>query len=574
MATGAGTGQGARHVRWLVAGSLVCAALVGGTAMASAERWRIDHREGTLFSTVVSPDGDDVAAASVAISREWAPEPVDEVLVARDDLFADTLASGARQMDTPLLLTASDALDPLIGEELTRLAPARITVLGGTEAISEEVFGALQDHASQVTRLAGGSRVDTSIAIADATWPQADSAIVVRAFGPDPTTSVVDSLSAGAAAAATGQPVLLTPTDGLTDALVSYLARGIAVVTIVGGTEAVSDDVRQEIEDLGISVRRVSGSERHATAVAVATELFDAPSAAAVDRVVIADGVTDHAWASGLAMAGSAAHRGAPVLLTNGAPTPPEPTAEWLSDGGRELVCAPFVPDRACDGIADPPPVTVRGTTVDAATGQPLDGARIRVVRGEDPPIRTTSDDHGRFELAAPVGGVVMTAAHAGYEPATATRTLVYGHDVSVELRLDPHPGGDEIVLITGAEGTPLFEEPAMSPGEATQRTLTITNEGLPSSVRLYATGGGDLAPHLEVLIEEIGAGGVIVELFHGTLAELVDRHDSFPNGVGNWRAARGARLDYRITTTLSRGLDDGLQGASADAVLWWEARG
>src|SRR5699024_9302374 len=157
MAVRTGSSQRIPRVRWLLIIGVLGVAMAGATAAASVERWRIEHAEGTLFPQVVALHGDDIAAASVAITHEWADD-VDEVLIARDDLFADTLASGARQSSVPLLLTDSHVLDPVVAAELQRLSPAQITILGGADAISADVATELETYAATVTRLEGASR--------------------------------------------------------------------------------------------------------------------------------------------------------------------------------------------------------------------------------------------------------------------------------------------------------------------------------------------------------------------------------------------------------------------------------
>src|SRR5205809_1596734 len=67
-------------------------------------------------------------------------------LLARDDVFADSLSSGGAQgaLPAPLLLTKSNSLDPRVSAELKRLGTRRAYILGGPGAISAGVESAVQ----------------------------------------------------------------------------------------------------------------------------------------------------------------------------------------------------------------------------------------------------------------------------------------------------------------------------------------------------------------------------------------------------------------------------------------------
>lgn len=96
--------------------------------------------------------------------------PVEVVFVARSDDFADALAGGplAALRTAPLLLTATNALPEDTADELQRLDPNRIIILGGPAAVSEAVEAQLATYAGSggVSRLAGADRFETAAKIA------------------------------------------------------------------------------------------------------------------------------------------------------------------------------------------------------------------------------------------------------------------------------------------------------------------------------------------------------------------------------------------------------------------------
>ncbi len=290
----------------------------------------------------------DNAGSAVAWSRyAHADDSVDVVIVARDDLFADALSSGALQglAGAPLLLTGEDGLAPETAEELDRLFPDTVVLMGGTVAISEFVEADLYDAGYDVDRVFGADRVATAVDAASGFFADATTALLVRAYGSDadPTAAFADSLAAGAHAAATQMPILLSASEGLSPATADHLARSaIETVTVVGGEVALSAQVAADLDALGVAVTRVAGRTREETALALARLRF--PDGAP-DTVLLVDGADPDAWASGFPAA-SLADRGAAVLLTNG-PDLPAATASVGLEG--PTICGPNVDPAACD---------------------------------------------------------------------------------------------------------------------------------------------------------------------------------------------------------------------------------
>jgi hypothetical protein len=145
------------------------------------------------------------------------------VALARSTDFADALAGTplAVDLDAPVLLTAPTSLDQRVLAEIQRILPAGGTVhlLGGTAALSAEVEDAIKAAGYQTVRVAGATRIETSIAIAELLEPST----VLIATGFD----FPDALAAGAAAAAHDAAVLLTTSEQPHPALDAYLAGAV-----------------------------------------------------------------------------------------------------------------------------------------------------------------------------------------------------------------------------------------------------------------------------------------------------------------------------------------------------------
>lgn len=295
--------------------------------------------QGAPDTAVLAPSPS-AAPVDVAVEVARATHPdAEHVVVARDDAFADALSSGSLQAGTPLLLVPSTGpLPAAVTEEVGRLGATRATILGGPAAVGEDVEAELATLGLATTRRAGPDRVATAVAVARADASDATTAILVRAFGEgdDPgSRPFADALAAGALAARTGWPILLTATDRLSDATSQHLAgSAIEDVVVVGGPAAVSEAVEDAVRDLGLLLRRRAGVDRFATAVALVGESDPgASSAADVPHVVVVDGLGAASWAGGLAAASRAASLQAPVLLATRDGLPP-PTAEFLAGGG------------------------------------------------------------------------------------------------------------------------------------------------------------------------------------------------------------------------------------------------
>lgn len=282
----------------------------------------------------------------------------DEVLIARDDVFADALASGALQGDRPLLLTGSTALSDGVGGEIQRLGASGAVLLGGDAALSPTVEEDLGELGLTVRRLQGASRVETAVAAAEDA-EGASTALLVRAFERDEATQAfADSLAVGGWAAASGAAVLLTATDGLSEASAAALTDGsFQEVVIVGGESAVDNEVAADVARLGLPVRRVAGATRSATAVAVAIER-GYESVDDAETVIVVESRAPGAWAAGFAGAAAAAAWDAPILLVEDGELAP-PTREWLTPSAQSFS------QSDPDGATMPPPRLVCAATTE-----------------------------------------------------------------------------------------------------------------------------------------------------------------------------------------------------------------
>ncbi|MHB8468001.1 MAG: cell wall-binding repeat-containing protein [Acidimicrobiales bacterium] len=210
--------------------------------------------------------GEDRIATSVAISQAGFPNGASSVVLARADGFADALAGTplAVAQFAPLLLTPSATLDPRVETEMKRVLKAGATVflLGLQGALSDAIASQVTSDGYQPTRLGGGDRFSTAVAIANAQNPPK---VIVLATGANPA----DALPGGAAAAKAGGVVLLTDDARMPDATQTYLTQHSSVpVDALGGPAAAADP----------SATPIVGSDRYETSVLVAQKFFTNPT--------------------------------------------------------------------------------------------------------------------------------------------------------------------------------------------------------------------------------------------------------------------------------------------------------
>lgn len=108
-----------------------------------------------------------------AASRVSAGSSTPVVYVATGENFPDALGAGpaAATVNGPILLVAQNAIPGETAAELTRLAPDKIIVVGGTAVVSVSVENGLKAYAGTVERIAGSNRYDTAAKLSAVTFP-------------------------------------------------------------------------------------------------------------------------------------------------------------------------------------------------------------------------------------------------------------------------------------------------------------------------------------------------------------------------------------------------------------------
>ena len=185
--------------------------------------------------------------ASHLSSLEFAPG-VPAVFVATGTTYPDALGSvpAARRMLAPLLLVPPSGIPTDVRNELDRLQPAEIFVVGGSAVVPDSTVAALSAYTTgTVRRIAGANRYATALAISHEFFDSARIGFVATGM------NFPDALAGGPAAAVSIGQILLVPGTALPTGVADEIRRiGMQRAYVLGGSASVSDSVVAAISGL------------------------------------------------------------------------------------------------------------------------------------------------------------------------------------------------------------------------------------------------------------------------------------------------------------------------------------
>jgi putative cell wall-binding protein len=224
-------------------------------------------------ATMTRVAGPDRFATAVALSKTRFSPGVPVVYVANGYGWADALAAGAAagHIGGPVLLVGPDAIPTVIRDELARLDPDRIVVVGGTALVSAAVQDELGAYAPTVERLQGARRYETAAAITTDAFDSATTAVIASG------ESFADAMTGVPAARTWHAPILLVTPTSVPAAVAETLdALNVTSVKILGGTRVVSSGVESTLKSQvgSANVQRIAGTSRALTSVAVSKAVF------------------------------------------------------------------------------------------------------------------------------------------------------------------------------------------------------------------------------------------------------------------------------------------------------------
>ncbi|OOB92151.1 cell wall-binding repeat-containing protein [Rathayibacter sp. VKM Ac-2630] len=219
--------------------------------------------------------GSDRQGTAVEISKATFAPGVPVTYIATGAKFPDALAAApaAATQGGPLLLVDRESMSPSVKQELARLKPQRIVVVGSALSVGDALYAELARYAGAIERIGGVDRYDTAEKIVRSAFPSGASKAWIATGEKFP-----DALGASAAAGAVDAPVLLvnggaTSADPRTGRLLTDL--GVGSLTIAGSALSVSEGIRTS---LPVPATRIGGSDRYDTSEQLNRAAFSSAS--------------------------------------------------------------------------------------------------------------------------------------------------------------------------------------------------------------------------------------------------------------------------------------------------------
>lgn len=276
--------------------------------------------------------GSDRYRTAVEVSKYAYPTGAEVVYLAVGSNFPDGLAAApaATMQGGPLLLVARTAIPSAVAAELQRLAPERVVIAGSAAVVDPAIEQQLRALLPGVVidRDAGSNRYQTAIELSKRGFPSATTAFFATG------ENFPDALAASAAAGHLSGPVLLVRSTQQTvdQATADELARlGVTTVYIAGSTAVVTAELEAALRALPgiITVERLEGRDRFATAAAINTKVFGAGT-----HGFIASGMN---FPDALGAAAAAGALDAPLHLSNGVCTPTASLQQLVTAGVQRV---------------------------------------------------------------------------------------------------------------------------------------------------------------------------------------------------------------------------------------------
>lgn len=218
------------------------------------------------LKTIERLSGKNRFQVAVNISKAGWPESSNTVLLTNYHTFADALASSplAFKENAPILLTHKDFLTNDTKEEIIRLKPEKVIVIGGIGSISEDVINTLHSYGIKtIERIGGKDRFEVAYNIAKK-MGTTDTAIIANGF------NFSDALAIAPFAARNGYIILLATKNNIPNSIQMALKeKNINHTIVVGGEASIDNNVYNMLPQR----RRINGKDRFEVAKNIITEL-------------------------------------------------------------------------------------------------------------------------------------------------------------------------------------------------------------------------------------------------------------------------------------------------------------
>ncbi|HFL2489570.1 cell wall-binding protein Cwp10 [Clostridioides difficile] len=270
--------------------------------------------DSTSNVTVKKLKGADRFETAIKISQSgWTKSDTVVIVNGEDKSMVDGLTATplASVKNSPILLSSNEKLPQKTVEELKRLNPSKVIVIGGNNSMPNSVVEAIKAVNSKISvqRIGGDTRYQTSINIAK----EIDKTNNVSKLYIGAGNGEADSLSIASLAGKEKTPIVLTQKDGVDNEAEQFIkSNKVSNIYFIGGIEKISNKAIEQVGKIvnkDISNNRVAGQTRQETNAKVIDKFY---SQSKLDGVVVAN---QDKLIDALAVGPLAAKNNSPVIL-------------------------------------------------------------------------------------------------------------------------------------------------------------------------------------------------------------------------------------------------------------------
>ncbi len=420
----------------------------------------------------------------------------DSLFIASGESFADALSvSGwASNQEWPIILTPGSAL----GAEATAVVTAAVTagvtrvyLIGGTSVLSEKIvedlvlLGVTYD---KITRLAGADRYATNTAVNTALYASADTAYKgervalingasyadALASAPflgkeDANGNAVHSVMVNAGVPAGAQALVGTLAGTRGGAATAVASSALQQLWVVGGTSAVSEEVKTAVSNLAQSTTDKTGI------------IASCPEGATGFSVFFGDGADDVDL--GILVKGDFTANGVSLSNANDSVTPADADGDTINDSILVTVNGGLVAGTTYGFVGKTEVQTTNGRDLNAVSCTVLDDTTGPTITGiEVEPNAsglfyvTTSEKVAGLNAFADFAGTTLAATGEDIATVTPISDTLYkvqiGDDADADTTVD---AGEEVAIAAADTITVAVSNVTDVAGNALQAAFTVT---------------------------------------------------------------------------------------------------
>lgn len=272
----------------------------------------LKNRKSPKGETLIGEDRFDTA---IKISQSGWNNGSERVFLVNSNSLPDALASTplASKLDAPILLTNKNSIPDNVTDEIKRLNPEEVILIGSEGAISSSVKEYLEDIGVLVSRIGGADREETSLLLTKQLDDTGDLGVskvaVVNGYN-----GLADATSISSPAASDNMAIIYTSKDSIRSGAKSFITQNSNETYIIGGEYSISKNLEGQLANS----ERLAGTDRKDTNAKVLEKFYGKLSK--VNNMYFAkDGSGREAdLVDGLAAGVLASKTKSPVILASG----------------------------------------------------------------------------------------------------------------------------------------------------------------------------------------------------------------------------------------------------------------